>query len=76
MIKEIKADLNQEEYENCQRQKLCNTVKFELVNPRNIAKHDETKSITTTTTTTEQPSFMNPTQFDQRGSYTKLPCRS
>ena len=56
MIKKIKSALNQEKYENCKRQKLCNTVKFELVNPRNIPKHDGT-----TTKTTKKPSFINPT---------------
>merc|ERR1712150_389413 len=56
MIKKIKSALNQEKYENCKRQKLCNAVKFELVNPRNIPKHDGT-----TTKTTKKPSFMNPT---------------
>ena len=60
MVKKIKSALNQEKYENCKRQKLCNTVKFELVNPRNMVPKSEKEK--TTTTSTKKPSpFMNPT---------------
>ena len=42
MVKKIKSALNQEKYENhCKHQKLCNTVNYELVNPRNIPNDDE-----------------------------------